>query len=72
MLARSNLGRARRAGDDAGRLAARQAIDRAKIALGERGKPWWTDGSPDYNRHMAVNTPYREWFEKTPLSDSGG
>jgi hypothetical protein len=20
---------------------------------------WWTDGSPDYNRHMAANTPMR-------------
>lgn len=33
-----------------------------KIALGERGAPWWDDGAPDYNRHMAKNTPYAEWF----------
>lgn len=63
MAARSALGRARRAGDDAGRSRARAAIDAAKLALGERGPPWWTDGSPDHNRRMAVNTPYREWFE---------
>lgn len=31
---------------------ARQQVDEAKIALGERGKPWWTDGAPDWNRHM--------------------
>jgi hypothetical protein len=64
MLARSALGRARRAADDAARLAARRAIQRAKVALGERGPPWWTDGAEDYNRHMAVNTPYRDWYER--------
>jgi hypothetical protein len=30
--------------------------------LGERGPPWWTDGAPDYNRHLARNTPYAAWF----------
>lgn len=45
------------------RSKARRAVDRAKVALGERGPVWWTDGSPDFNRHMAVNTPYREWYE---------
>lgn len=24
----------------------------------ERGPVWWSDGSPDYNRHKAINTPY--------------
>jgi len=62
MRARSALGRARRAGDDAGRLQARQDVDAAKVALGERGPVWWADGAPDYNRRMAKNTPYRDWF----------
>src|SRR3954453_1863075 len=62
MRARSALGRARRAGDEAGRLEARRAIDEAKVALGERGDPWWTDGAPDYNRRMVANSPYRDWF----------
>jgi hypothetical protein len=66
MRARSALGRARRAGDDAGRKAARRAIDAAKVALGERGPVWWTDGAADYNRRLAKNTPYREWFERLP------
>jgi len=48
--------------DPAAIKAARQLVDRAKIALGERGAPWWDDGSPDYNRHMAKNTPYADWF----------
>jgi hypothetical protein len=63
MAARSALGRARRAGDDAARRLARKHIDETKVALGERGDPWWDDGAPDYNRRMAVNTPYRAWFE---------
>ena len=64
MAARSALGRARRAADDDGRRAARAAIDAAKVALGERGAPWWTDGAPDYNRRMAKNTPYLGWFDQ--------
>ena len=40
----------------------RARVDAAKRALGERGEPWWTDGSPDYNRHLAKNTPYAGWF----------
>ncbi len=67
MLARSAKGRAMRADDTAARELARQAVDAAKHALGERGTPWWTDGAPDYNRHMARNTPYREWFEFTDV-----
>jgi hypothetical protein len=47
----------------AARAAARKQVDRAKRALGERGPVWWADGSPDYNRHLAKNTPYRGWFE---------
>lgn len=43
-------------------MGADAAVDRNKQALGERGPVWWTDGSPDYNRHMARNTPYAEWF----------
>jgi hypothetical protein len=41
---------------------ARQAVDAAKIALGERGPVWWDDGAPDLNRHMARNTVYADWF----------
>lgn len=48
--------------------SARARIDAAKIALGERGPVWWSDGSPDYNRHKAVNTPYADWY--TTLRDT--
>lgn len=66
MKARRAKGIAMRAGDGAARETARQQVDRAKIALGERGEPWWADGAQDWNRHMAKNTPYAEWFASLP------
>lgn len=50
------------------RAAARRAVQEAKQALGERGPVWWSDGAPDYNRHMVKNTPYAEWFESAGIS----
>jgi hypothetical protein len=44
------------------RIAARLVVDAAKRALGERGDVWWNDGAPDYNRQLAVDTPYAAWF----------
>ena len=49
-------------GDPAALSAARSQVDEAKVALGERGPVWWDDGAPDYNRRMAKNTPYADWF----------
>ena len=63
MTARNDLCQARRRQDDALRLSARARIQVAKEELGERGAVWWTDDAPDYNRKLAVNTPYREWYE---------
>ena len=62
MEARRDKGRAMRAGDEEGRERARQRVDSAKQALGERGPVWWTDGAQDWNRHLAKNTPYADWF----------
>ena len=62
MAARRAKGAAMRAGDPVGVEAARLRVDAAKMALGERGPPWWTDGSPDLNRRMAANTPYADWW----------
>jgi hypothetical protein len=42
---------------------ARSEVNAAKIALGERGDPWWEDGSPCYNRHKVDNTPYAAWYQ---------
>lgn len=67
MRARRAVAKAKRAADPAALAAARSAVDAAKTGLGERGAVWWTDGAPDYNRHMARNTPYAAWF--ADLSD---
>jgi hypothetical protein len=48
--------------DSRERMAARQRVDSAKRALGERGEVWWKDGSPDYNRRLVQNSPYAAWF----------
>lgn len=57
---------ARRSDDPEAMIAARKAVDAAKIALGERGPVWWADGSPDLNRHMARTTVYADWFAGLP------
>jgi hypothetical protein len=62
MRARGAVARARRANDAEAEADARAAVDRAKVALGERGPVWWDDGAPDRNRHMARTTPYADWF----------
>ena len=41
---------------------ARARVDAAKRALGERGPVWGGDGAPDWNRHLAKNTPYAAWY----------
>lgn len=43
---------------------AREEVDAAKRALGERGPVWWDDGAQDFNRHLAKNTPYAAWFAR--------
>jgi hypothetical protein len=58
-----------KAGDASAQSSAKQAVDAAKHSLGERGDPWWTDGAPDYNRHMVKNTPYAAWFESPTQPD---
>lgn len=62
MSAQRAKGAALKRADAAAGEAARARIDAAKRGLGERGPVWWTDGAPDYNRHMARNTPYAAWF----------
>ncbi len=57
---------ANRRDDVAARTAAKLHIDGVKIALGERGPVWWSDGAPDFNRHLARNTPYADWFAALP------
>lgn len=44
MSARSSVGHAKRRGDQDAERTARERVHAAKVALGERGEPWW-DGS---------------------------
>jgi len=62
MRARRTVAQARRDHDAAAEVLAREAVDQAKVALGERGPVWWTDGSPDLNRHLARTTGYADWY----------
>jgi hypothetical protein len=62
MDARRAVRSALRSGDPHALSAARSAVQETKEALGERGKVWWTDGAPDLNRTLVVNTPYAEWW----------
>lgn len=60
MAARRDVGAAVRANDVMASKAARVRVHAAKVALGERGPVWWSDGVPDYNRRLVKNTPYAE------------
>lgn len=62
MQARRAVKHARAHSDSSLLQQARAQVQAAKEALGERGPVWWSDGSPDFNRHMAVNTPYAQWY----------
>jgi len=64
MEARRAAEAATRAGKPEELALARKAVDATKIALGERGPVWWTDGSPDLNRHKVKDSPYAEWYQK--------
>jgi hypothetical protein len=72
MRARAAVGAARRRSDVAAERRSREMVNAAKLALGERGPVWWSDGAPDYNRNLVKNTPYREWFERLTAEDRDG
>jgi hypothetical protein len=64
MRARADVGLALRSGDGALLERARGRVHSAKVALGERGPVWWTDGAPDENRRMVRNTAYAAWYKR--------
>jgi hypothetical protein len=49
--------------DSATLAAAREAVHAAKVALGERGPVWWSDGTQDFNRYLVKNSPYAAWYD---------
>ncbi|WP_242151544.1 DUF72 domain-containing protein [Sphingomonas sp. BAUL-RG-20F-R05-02] len=70
MDARRAVGLAKRRGDTAAEQTAHAAVDAAKVALGERGAPWWYDGAPDLNRHMVKNTSYAVWYDALTAAET--
>ncbi len=63
MDARRDVGRWLHHPDQAAALReARDRVQAAKEGLGERGAPWWNDGTPCLNRHKVHNTPYADWY----------
>lgn len=67
MAARREVKTAKAAQDSALLKTARDHVQAAKVALGERGPVWWDDGSPDFNRHRVANTPYAKWYASLGL-----
>jgi hypothetical protein len=67
MTARREVKTAKAAQDAAQLKTARAHVQTAKVALGERGPVWWTDGSPDLNRHKVSNSPYADWYASLEL-----
>ncbi len=66
MDGRRAVARALKQAQQAGIAEARAQVDAAKVALGERGPVWWTDGAPDLNRHLVRTTPYAAWYDVLP------
>ena len=58
MSARRAVAAALKADDTAAEAAARARVQAAKVGLGERGRVWWDDGAPDYNRRKVEGTVY--------------
>jgi hypothetical protein len=69
MAARREVKKAKDAEDESQMKRAREKVQLAKVALGERGPVWWVDGSPDFNRFRVTNSPYAEWFRLLHASD---
>jgi hypothetical protein len=72
IVARRAVRDAKKAADREAEAASHMVVDEGKRALGERGLVRWDDGSPDFNQHMAKNTPYADWYARFARSDHGG
>jgi hypothetical protein len=62
MAARRAVKAALKSGKPEELALARKAVDTVKVALGERGPVWWTDGAPDLNRQKVSGSVYAEWW----------
>ncbi|TPG42700.1 hypothetical protein EAH79_02175 [Sphingomonas koreensis] len=71
MRARRAVRAAKAANDPVAEATAHAAVDGAKRDLGERGPPWWSDGAPDLNRHLARTTVYADWYAGLSADQTG-
>jgi len=69
MSARRAVKDAKHRNEPAALKRARQQVHGAKVALGERGWPWWADGAPDYSRKRVQDTPYADWYTRLAAGD---
>jgi TRAP-type C4-dicarboxylate transport system substrate-binding protein len=60
--ARRAVRSAQQQGDDDALRQARQSVQEAKEALGERGPVWWEDGAPDEGGLAPHNSSYAQWW----------
>lgn len=63
MKARRAVRTAQQQEDDDALRQARDAVQAAKEALGERGPVWWDDDAPDEGGLAAHNSSYAKWWE---------
>lgn len=65
-------GKLKRAGPDMQKQrAAKRKIHAAKLALGERGPVWWSDGAPDENNLAPRHSSYADWWDALPQEVRG-
>ncbi|GGW34614.1 hypothetical protein LG409_13220 [Halomonas sp. NyZ770] len=62
MKARRAVRSAQQHDDEHALRQARQAVQEAKEALGERGPVWWQDGAPDEGGLAPHNSSYADWW----------
>ncbi|MFS8171663.1 hypothetical protein [Vreelandella titanicae] len=63
MKARRAVRTAQQQDDEDALRQARNMVQNAKEALGERGPVWWDDDAPDEGGLAPHNTSYAEWWE---------
>lgn len=68
MAARRAVGAATKAADEADERDARRRVQDAKVALGERGEPWWDDPSPEGRRRRIEATTMALLRSRRPTS----
>ena len=57
MSARRAVGSAKRSGDEEAERAARARVHAAKVALGERGTPWWEQEDDERRARWEAEVP---------------